>query len=130
MLSLCAAAQRLGNLRNSRGTWQNSSGRGAKRAGMQEGAVQEFRLSGGNAGTRKEISQGVKSGVRDGCQEKASYTPAVLLCLKGAAAQPRSSVRNRDSFWGAIITNGPFIYSKSTIINDWWGLKRATSRLD
>lgn len=100
MLSLCAAARSLGNLRNSPGTRQKSSGGGGESADMQKGAVQEFRLSRGIAGTGKEISQGVKSGVRDGCQENVSYIPAVLLFLKVAAAQPQSSVRNGDSFWG------------------------------
>lgn len=78
MLSLCAAARSLGSLRNSRGTRKNSSGRGGERTDVQEGAVQEFRLSRGTVGTGKEISQGVKSGVRDGCRENASYIPAVL----------------------------------------------------
>lgn len=100
MLSLCAAARSLGNLRNSPGTRQNSSGRGGESAAVEKGAVQEFRLSRKNAGTGKEISQGVKSGVRDGCHEKVSDIPAVLLFLKVAAAQLRSSVRNGDPFWG------------------------------
>lgn len=66
---------------------------------MQKGAVQEFRLSRGIVGTGKEISQGVESGVRDGCHEKVCYIPAVLLFLEVAAAHPQSSVRNGDSFW-------------------------------